>query len=384
MRTRQMIKQLLFLSLTLSVSAQVDSEKVAIQYPEYKENETLVFRSGVGLREKGGGITYTRDKFGVVQYRIPDLTRTPDGRLVGTVIGRCSAEGDHSISTSFFAVSKDEGKTWEKITFSTDFKNLDKRPQGDFPMTERTQETQVVWYPAMNKFVAIYLSQSKAWFVTSSDLKSWSQPQEAKIDMPGIRGYWPSPSSLQIDKDGSLLFAITGHDGPKREDCMARLVWTKDLKNFEVSPKMPVRGNETAVIPISGGKYLVSTRIKPNRLNMTYDRTNKTWGEPVPFPAPHRWKCEVDLVSDGKSLYMATPLTPLRHQGRLYRSDDEGKTWKEIAKLTGSEYFGYSALVILKNGDVGILAERAFRRGTGKDKQPVYCDIVFHRVKTKE
>jgi len=368
-----MIKQLLFLSLTLSVSVPVSAEDAAIQYPQYKENETLVFRSGSYTRE-GKKVTFFRDKFGVTQYRIPDLTRLPDGRLVGTIVCRCSSDGDHAKSTSFFAVSKDEGKTWEKITFSTDYTNPEKRPATDFPLTERTQETQVIWYPAMKKFVAVYLTQSKAWFVTSSDLKSWSEPLEAKIDMPDVKGYWPSPTSLQIDKDGSLLFAITGNNTDNSR--MARLVWTKDLKTFEVSPNMPVKGNETAVIPISGGKYFVTTRISPKRLNMTYERKNRQWSEAIPFPAPHAWRCEVDLVSDGKSLYLATPLNNSRTQGRLYRSDDEGVSWQEVAKLSDKDHFGYSALVVLKNGDIGILAERARKKG----KRAVLADIVFHRI----
>ncbi|MFC4991603.1 sialidase family protein [Rubritalea tangerina] len=365
------------LALTQAAEQTTKSDETKLTYPTYKENETLVFRSGSFVRD-GKKVTFFRDKYGVCQYRIPDMSVLPDGRLLATIVCRCNKDGDHSISTTFFAVSNDEGKTWEKITFSTDYKNIAGRPETDFPMTERTQESQVIWHPGMKQFVGVYLSKSKCWFVTSKDLKSWSKPVEAKIDMPEVKNYWPSPTSLQIDQDGSLLFAITGSlkEGGER---MARLVWTKDLKNFEVSSLMPVKGNETAVIPVSNGKYFVTTRISPKRLNMTYNRKTNSWSDTTPFPQPHTWRCEVDLISDGKSLYLATP-TQSRTQGRLYRSDDEGKTWQEIAKLNGEGHFGYSALVVLKNGDIGILAER------GRQKQGnrmLLNDIVFQRVSSK-
>ena len=101
-----------------------------------------------------------KDEWGVKRYRIPDITTTPDGHLIVAIIGRCSVGGDHGKSTTFFAVSKDQGETWEYIRNNTDYKNLDKRPVTDFPMTERTQETQVIWYPAMKKYVATYLTKN--------------------------------------------------------------------------------------------------------------------------------------------------------------------------------------------------------------------------------
>ena len=377
MKTNSVLALLLVCFVSDAVSANAGEQGPV--YPEYKANETLVFRSGSWTRE-GKELTFHRDKFGVVHYRIPDLSRMTDGRLVATVVCRCSKDGDSADSTSFFAVSKDEGKTWEKITFNTGYENEDSRPATDFPLTERTQETQLVWYPAMKKFVAVYLTNAKAWFTTSTDLRSWSEPIAAEMDMPEVSGYWPSPTSLQLDKDGSLLFAITGSlkesAGGGR---MARLVWTKDLETFEVSPIMPVKGTETAAIPISGGKYFVTTRIPPKRLNMTYDRKSKQWSEATPFPAPHYWRCSVDLVSDGKFLYLATP-TAGRTQGHLYRSADEGVTWDEVAQLNGDDHFGYSSLVVLENGDIGILAERARQKGR---QQSVLADIVFHRIPVK-
>ncbi|NWK55629.1 exo-alpha-sialidase [Verrucomicrobiaceae bacterium N1E253] len=360
-------------SLTTTHSAADDYQPV---YPQYQEDETLVFRSGI-VKYVDDLFIEEKDAYGVKQYRIPDLTKLPDGRLVATIVCRCSRSGDHSKSTSFFAVSEDEGKTWNKITFNTDYENMVARPATDFPMTERTQETQVVWYPAIKKFVAIYLTKSRVWFVTSADLKTWSKPVQAAINVPDAKGYWPSPTSLQIDQDGSLMFAITGSQKSDGSS-FARLIWTKDLKGFEVSPSMPVKGNETAVVAISGGKYFVSTRISPQRINMTYERKSQRWSEALPFPAPHHWRCEVDLVNDGKFLYMATPLTRSRTQGRLYRSHDEGKSWKEVAKLSGDDHFGYSSLVVLKNGDIGILAERARLKSK---TTPVNADIVFKRIK---
>lgn len=369
-----MTKQLIISLTVLFTATSVFAKDADLPYLKYKKNETLVFRSGTFAR-KDKKVTFYRDEHGVSQYRIPDITVIPDDRLLATVVARCSQDGDHAKSTSFFAVSEDDGKSWEKITFSTDYKNISGRPKKDFPMTERTQETQVVWHPGMRKFVAIFLTQNSIWYVTSKDLEKWSDMEQADIDMRDVKNYWPSPSSLQVDDDGSLFFAITGN--LNNGDRFARLVWTEKFRKFEVSPNMPVDGNETAVVPVSGNKYFVTTRISPQRLNMTYDRDTETWSDAVPFPEPHHWRCMVDLVNDGKALYMATP-TRGRDHGRLYRSKDEGETWKEIAELSDGDHFGYSSLVVLKDGDIGVLAERG--RQSLPDGVTILNDIVFQRI----
>ncbi len=311
-----------------------------------------------------------KDEWGVKRYRIPDITTTPDGHLIVAIIGRCSVGGDHGKSTTFFAVSKDQGETWEYIRNNTDYKNLDKRPVTDFPMTERTQETQVIWYPAMKKYVATYLTKNATWFVTSDDLKIWSKPIKASFDGDENLAYWPSPTSLQIDTDGSLMMAITGTQriGDKKQR-FARLLWTKDLKTFESSSNMPCDGNETAVSPTSPGNYFVTTRIKPERLNMSYDRGAKKWSTTTAFPLPAHWRCEVDLLNHNGILYLTTP-TKGRSLGMLYKSADKGITWEKVLQLSNDE-FAYSAITAIDDNTLAIVAER--ENG----------DITFQKVRLK-
>ncbi len=63
---------------------------------------TLIFKSGT---EKQA------DQYGVRQYRIPHVTKGPNGELVVAVAGRTHKSGDNGHTTSVFATSKDEGKT---------------------------------------------------------------------------------------------------------------------------------------------------------------------------------------------------------------------------------------------------------------------------------
>lgn len=308
-----------------------------------------------------------KDSWGVKRYRIPHMTLTPSGDLVVAIVGRCSVGGDHGKSTTFFAVSKDQGDTWKYVRHNTDYENKESRPKTDFPLTERTQESQVVWYPAINQYVATYLTKGAAWFVTSPDLKVWSEPQQVRFSGDENCKYWPSPATLQIDEDGSLLFAITGDEKiDDKKQRFARLLWTKDLKTFESSPSMPCKGNETAVCPVGGGKYFVTTRISPKRLNMTYDRKAKSWSKPVPFSQPATWRCEVDVINVAGTLYLTTP-TKSRTRGTLYRSEDKGGGWEKVTILTEGA-FAYSSLVQLNDKTLGVVAER--ENG----------DIVFQKV----
>lgn len=343
----------LFSLCTLTSQAQsvvADSEK------------TLFVRGKLEILEPGGKgkkkkVIEHKDEWGVKRYRIPDITYTPDGRIVVAIIGRCSVGGDHGKSTTFFAVSKDKGNTWEYIRSSTDYSNIAGRPATDFPMTERTQESQVIWYPAMNKFVATYLTKNAAWFVTSDDLKTWSKPVKASFKGDKNLAYWPSPSSIQIDNDGSLMMAITGSekvDGKKER--FARLLWTKDLKTFSSSSNMPCDGNETAVSPIGGGKYFVTTRISPKRLNMSYDKATDKWSTPTPFPAPAHWRCEVDILNHNGTLYLTTP-TKGRSLGTLYKSTDKGQRWQKVIQLTEGA-FAYSAITAIDKNTLAIVSEQ--------------------------
>ena len=299
-----------------------------------------------------------KDPWGVKRYRIPHLTRTPQGELVLAIVGRCSVGGDHGKSTTFFARSTDDGATWEYIRHNTDYANREARPKTDFPLTERTQETQVVWYPPMQCYVATYLTKNAAWFTTSKDLRSWTPSTRMSFEGDETLKYWPSPAALQVDPDGSLLFAITG-SAPAEEgktQRFARLAWTKDLKTFEVSPPMPCKGNETAVAPTGDGTYFVTTRISPKRLNMVYDRHRKAWSTPTPFPEKAHWRCEVDVINHDDTLYLTTP-TAGRTQGVLYRSVDKGVSWSKAADITAGA-FAYSSLVALNANTLAIVSEQ--------------------------
>jgi hypothetical protein len=351
------------------------------KYPAYKPNEQLLFRSGLVDVDTSGEkpiVTEHPDQYGVQQYRIPHLTKLDDGRLLMAVVCRLDTSGDGGDSTTFFGISEDDGKNWDFIRHNTDHKNVDKRPKGSFPLTERTQETQVVYYPPMKKFVAVFLTQKAVWTTTSKDLKIWSTPSKAALNTPEITECWPSPAALTVDSDGSLLFAITGSEmveGKKQR--FARLVWTKNLKDYEVSPSMPVQGNETAVAQLDEDTYFVTTRMR-TRMNMYYNRKEYTWSVPTIFPEAHHGACEVDVINDNGILFLSTP-TKGRTNGTIYKSIDKGKTWKKHARVN-DDYYAYSSLVKLGNGNLGVLAERAYNRGK---TERVLTDIVFHEIPLK-
>ena len=354
-------------SITASSAQSIvpSSGRVLFENPELKPHPA-----------KKGKYYRPADKWGVQKYRIPDLFITAEGHLGLVVTCRCSLGGhDNGRSTAFITISKDKGNTWEYIRNSTDYKNPDKRPTTDFPMTERTNESQVIWWPAKNQYVASYLDKSVIWFTTSKDLRSWTNPVKATFDgddefkAPG--SYWPSPTSLIVDTDGSLMIAVPckilkeGGERPSKKS-PARLLRTNDLKNFEVSPPMSCNGNETAFCQIGDGKYFVTTRMR-RRSNMIYDSKARSWSEPSLFPKDAYGICAADLINDNGSLYLTTPnfcnikistMQDGRIDGALYKSTDDGKTWVNILQLNKGK-FAYSSIIKIDKHTLGVVYEEA-------------------------
>ncbi|NWK55640.1 exo-alpha-sialidase [Verrucomicrobiaceae bacterium N1E253] len=309
------------------------------------------------------------DQFGVSQYRIPHLFVKPNGDIVACCVGRLSKPSDHGISACFFALSKDQGKTWKK--FNAPYVNWkeNKPPKGVLPLTKITNEVNVVWSQIEKKYICIYMHELRVYVSKSPDLEKWSDPQKldiAKLADGSTANLWQCPTSMLIDqKTGEVGFAICGINNKR---WVVRLIWTKDFKTFEESPNIPKGScNETNFVKIKDGRYFVSSRAGKKRINWYYDRVNKKWSIPHPVTVPHRGSCQADVIYDSNGhLFLSMPSNPgSRLNGCIYRSKDQGKTWENI-KLLNEGYFGYSSLVILNDGSKAILSEQERCDGPSK------------------
>ena len=327
--------------------------------------DVLIFRSGTNEKP---------DEFGVRQYRIPHVTHGPEGQLIVSVAGRTHQAGDNGHTTSVFATSEDGGKTWTPIRFESDYSKP--TPKGHFPMCSRTNEIQVEWMPSLNCWVAIYTHKYKCYQIRSKDLKTWGEPMLIP-HQEELTKSWPSPTSMHVEEDGTLCFGLIAENAAKHRS--VKLYWTEDCESFEASELGPYSHGESSIVSIGDGEYLIASRSRKGKVKgrvlFTYNRATKAWGELKMLPVYSWYSCEQDMVSVGNTIYLSVPAGNNRNKGRIYASDDKGQNWRVHYELPKEDYFGYSALVALDGGGLGLVYEK-------KPTPDKLLNIYFRKIPT--
>ncbi len=247
-------------------------------------------------------------------------------------------------------------------------------------MCSRTNEVQVEWFPAIDSYVAIYTHKYKCYQIRSKDLKTWRDPKLIPFQEE-LKKAWPSPTSMHVEKDGTLCFGFIAEkviDGKSLRG--TKIYWTKDGENFETSELSPYSCGESSYARTSNpDEYLVISRSRKGkvkgRLMYTYNRKTKKWGELQMLPAKTYYSCQQDLMRFNDKLYTSFPTGKGRANGVVYSSTDNGKTWTPEFKLPKDRNFGYSALVGLEDGSIGIVYETKSNNVKG-----VNLDIVFKKL----
>jgi len=94
-----------------------------------------------------------------------------------------------------------------------------------------------------------------------------------------------------------------------------------------------------------------------NRLQFTYDRKARTWSEVQSMSTPTYYRCQQDILHANGKVYLSVPNGGARKGGVIYVSSDKGKTWGTYYRMPEDAYFGYSAMVDMGGGDIGLAYE---------------------------
>lgn len=323
---------------------------------------------------KGKKLPVAKDKFGVAQYRIPQIIQTSHGYLVVAVSARLSLPSDHGWSSTFFAISQDRGKTWKYIRRNTNYGDRS-TPQGNkagpFPLTDGTQDTVVMQHPQTKKFTAVYIDKSsgKAYSSQSKNLQQWSRP----TPLPQNKDFsylCPGPASPQVDPEDNSIVMMMHGAGQGNTKSGAYLVKSRDGLHFNFS-QQPMPGSEAAVIPLGKNTYLAQSRGSKRRMAIfEKDSLVKTFD----FPGQSYPGCAASLARHGNTCYFLSPTGPKRQHGVLYRSLDRGKTWEALCSVH-TKYFSYSSMTVLDDRHITIVSERHFDPSQRKLMNIHYCVV---------
>ena len=348
--------------------------------PQDQKNkkERLLFDSASFFRDADKNLTFFLDKWGVCHYRIPQIIKCSDGRLIAAINARINQDGDGGYSTTFFAVSKNKGKTWKYIRPSTDYMNPERREKkaGQFPLFKGTQDTTICEIPKKKEFLALIHEKSSGilWASRSKDLLKWTAPYQVLEHMKGHkrRHEIAGPASAILDAGGKrIIFTVHGHFGTDDQGNKIEgnyIVFTKDGKNFTLSKGAPVAGStESTVVGLGKRRYLVQSRSK-KRVISFYNHKTGVWKNET-FPLASHGGVEASLWRDkGGTIFFSTP-TKGRSAGVLYKSENDGKDWEKVTDISTSGAFGYSSVIRLNKKQLVVLAERnRVKRGGTKDE----------------
>jgi sialidase-1 len=333
--------------------------------------ETVVFQSG-------------EDQFDT--YRIPSLLRTSKGTLLAFAEAR-ESENDAANNSIVLKTSMNQGETWSSQTV------IAKPKGGSFnnPCVVQSGSKLILHfqhYPkgtyeynvepgfAGARIVSAYQIESQ------DDGKTWTSPKDITTQVkpskaatiasgPGIgitlnhhNGRILMPYNFRAGNRWWVYAAISDNQGK---------TWHQG--NFPVSQK-GVNANEVQMAELSDGTIFLNAR-NQGSIRARCIAKSKDGGEnftPIQIePNLIDPICQGSLIADNErqTLYFSNANSEkARENGTIWRSKDQGKTWKRVAdRISGS--FQYSSLQLLSPRNLGILYERV------KDKK---YQIMFKKI----
>ena len=343
------IKNFIFL-LLLSLSFGVNGQK-----EDYKKSVDFQNLFGEGMKE------------GVACYRIPALVTATNGDLIAAIDERVPSCGDLKWSNDIniaIRCSEDNGVTWSDIEIIIDFP-LGKSASDPSMIVDKVTDEIFLFYNFMDleKEKDIYYLH----VMKSNDHgKTWSEPVDitSQITKPewhkdfkfitSGRGIQTSKGKLlhcMVNlKNGLHLFASDDHGK------------TWYLLDTEIKD-----GNESKVIELTDGSWMVNSRINQGGMRYSHISTDegetwKTKEEPtLADPGCNASIIRYTSIEDGfkknRLLFSNANDKEKRKNMTIKLSYDEGMTWTE-GKTIYTGVSAYSSLTILKNGEVGLFFEK--------------------------
>jgi sialidase-1 len=344
---------------------------------------------------------------GYKYYRQPALVRAKNGDILAFAQGRSERSDDSDIDI-VLRRSKDEGKTWapQQVLRGKDSKD----PVKNVSPVVLEDGTILALYLS-NRYVTEEADRGcrRMHKIVSTDHgKTWSKPvditsQTQKPCKEDSKGRWidpPPPNhwgwtglgpvhgivKKSAPHAGRIVFAARHVDTNSKT--YTHVIYSDDDgSSWKIGGSLDLRSTESTVVETSKGHLLVNSR---SHGDSTYRiaAISKDGGasfEPawVETQLPEPEGAQGSLVEHStnskngkKNILFSNPKsTEERTNGTLQLSPDDGVTWTQSKGYSPAGHWsGYSDLVVLKNGDIGVLFEHGST--LKKDHEDVRFTIV--------
>lgn len=314
---------------------------------------------------------------GYRNYRIPSIVCTKNGVLLAFAEGRASLL-DHSENDIVLKRSTDNGQTWSQLSVvAQDGKNALNNPQAVVRSDGRIllmYQRYAEGFGEKDALPGLDGNRICRTFTTYSDDDgaTWSQPKDVTAEVkraeatsvasgPGIgielkHGNHTGRLIMPMNQGPSgnwFVYAAFSDDGGE--------TWQKG----EIAPyKKKVRGwaNEVQMVELSDGRLLLNARSETGnrKRKMAYSEDGgQTWTAVEDEKQLLEPECQGSLLAynDSTILFCNPRHRSRRLRGTVYASTDGGKTWPHRKTLYKGG-FAYSCMVVMPNGQIGILFEK--------------------------
>lgn len=320
-------------------------------------------------------LVYCPGDFDSKFYRIPAIVTAKDGSIVTVADKRIEHNGD--LPAKIDVVSRrstDGGRTWSPYVVVAAHDEIGGCGDPALVVDEKTGQIFCIFTHGNGLWQK---EPGHISFCVSKDNgKTWGKmtdinPQILTTDPAGKQpikctsAFASSGRATQL-ANGRLIFPlVVREDG--NPDFKVYAVYTDDLgKTWKVS-KNPATtdGDESKIVQFADGTVIMSIRNRRGILRkFSYSHDNgETWSEPVPVEGLPDPRCNGDIITydyNGKQLLLQSlPGDPKgRNNVAIYVSADGGKTWP-VKKTVVNLPSAYSSMTVLPDGSIGILTEES-------------------------
>lgn len=336
-----------------------------------------------GTEELVQQTVFAEGQDGYAKVRIPAIVATKTGKLLAFAEGRTG--GDSGPIDLIMKHSLDDGNTWSDVRVLWD--------DGDNtcgnPCAVVDQETGVIWLlMTWNKGTdtesEIMKGKSEdvrhVYVMSSADEGiTWSEPK--RISDTTRLGHWrwyaTGPGNgIQLARGkyaGRLIIPCnhSDHSDPQEHHYRSHVIYSDDHgETWKLGGIHEAKTNESGVVELSDGRILQQMRSYHDQglraLAFSSDG-GESWGKVELATELNTPVCQASILryswpetkdaNDANLILFASPRGKNREKMTVWVSQDDGKTWPK-QKLIYSGASGYSNLVVLSDGQVGLLFEK--------------------------